>query len=99
MIEGNRISQLNNKVCCSFLQAQQTAKQYEENEALNADEFDPEAQAKIAERIKQANIEANWQAALEHSPEIFGEINMLYVVMEVSSSRLCFLLSDFYFLI
>lgn len=71
---------------CRFLQAQQAAKQYEEIDALNADEFDPEAQAKIAERIRRENIEANMSAAYEHSPEVFGEINMLYVNLEVSLS-------------
>ena len=56
-----------------------------EIDALNENEFDPEAQARIAEQIRQQNVEANYEAAYEHSPEVFGEIIMLYVNLQVSS--------------
>lgn len=68
---------------CSLINAQQAAERQAEIDALNENEFDPEAQARIAERIQQANIQANMEAAMEHSPETFGQVNMLYVRLEV----------------
>ena len=66
-----------------MIQAQQTAQRQAEIDTLNQDEFDPEAQARIAERIQQENIQANMEAAFEHSPEAFGQVSMLYVRLEV----------------
>lgn len=62
-----------------------------ELDALNENEFDPDAQARIEEHIRQANIDANVSAAMEHSPEVFGEVTMLYVKLHVSmhDSFLC----------
>lgn len=71
---------------CSLINAQQAAQRQEEIDALNQDEFDPEAQARIAERIQQENIQANMEAAFEHSPEAFSQVNMLYVRLEASIS-------------
>ena len=67
-----------------MINAQQTAQRQAEIDALNEDEFDPEAQARIAERIQQENIQANMEAAFEHSPEAFGQVSMLYVRLEAS---------------
>lgn len=80
MVDGASLKELN----CSMIQAQQTAQRQEEIDALNQDEFDPEAQARIAERIQQENIQANMEAAFEHSPEAFGQVTMLYVRLEAS---------------
>ena len=52
-------------------------------ELLSADPFDPEAQARIAERIRQAQVEENYQTAYEYMPESFSQVTMLYVDMEV----------------
>ncbi len=52
-------------------------------ELLSADPFDMEAQAKIAERIRQQQVEENYQTAYEHTPEVFSQVTMLYVDMEV----------------
>lgn len=46
------------------------------------DEMDLETQARIAEEIQQKNIQENFEAAIENTPEVFGHINMLYVDMK-----------------
>ncbi|KAI9185977.1 hypothetical protein LWI28_012627 [Acer negundo] len=51
---------------------------------LYADPFDVEAQKKIEAAIRQKGIDENWAAALEHNPEAFARVVMLYVDMEVN---------------
>lgn len=51
---------------------------------LDADPFDVEAQKKIEAAIRQKGIDENWEAALEHNPEAFARVVMLYVDMEVN---------------
>ena len=51
---------------------------------LNADPFDPEYQARIAQTIQQRNIEDNMQAALEYTPESFSRVVMLYLNIKVN---------------
>ncbi|XP_028771502.1 protein DNA-DAMAGE INDUCIBLE 1 [Neltuma alba] len=56
----------------------------EELALLYADPFDVEAQKKIEAAIRQKGIDENWAAALEHNPEAFARVVMLYVDMEVN---------------
>jgi DNA damage-inducible protein 1 len=48
------------------------------------DPLDPEFQRKMYEAIQQQNIQENLEHAMEHSPEVFGTVDMLYVDMTVN---------------
>ncbi|KAH9313238.1 hypothetical protein KI387_028273, partial [Taxus chinensis] len=63
---------------------QQQRQQQEQLALLNADPFDIDAQRKIEEMIRQKNVHENWEIALEHNPESFAGVVMLYVDMEVN---------------
>ncbi|GFS31708.1 ubiquitin family protein [Actinidia rufa] len=51
---------------------------------LRQNPFDVEAQKKIEAAIRQKGIDENWAAAIEHNPEGFARVVMLYVDPEVN---------------
>ena len=52
------------------------------------DPMNPEVQAKLEQAIQQKNIAENFENAIEHNPEAFASVVMLYVDMEVNGSPL-----------
>lgn len=59
--------------------------------ALNDDPFDVEAQKRIEDAIRQENIAANLEAAMEYNPESFARVNISIIML----SRLAELISLF----
>ncbi|CAN6450430.1 unnamed protein product [Victoria cruziana] len=85
MILGEDVDGLQNLLRERHRQRLQLRQQQEEELALlYADPFDVEAQKKIEAMIQQRGIDENWEAALEHNPEAFARVIMLYVDMEVN---------------
>ncbi|KAG5002172.1 hypothetical protein AAZX31_08G326700 [Glycine max] len=84
-ILGNDLNKLQEVLRLRHHQRDELKRQKEEELALlYADPFDVEAQKKIEAAIRQKGIDENWAAALEHNPEAFARVVMLYVDMEVN---------------
>jgi DNA damage-inducible protein 1 len=60
--------------------------QMKQIEALNADPFNIEAQQKIAEAIRMENVNDNMEHAIEHHPEAFARVEMLYIDCVVNNT-------------
>lgn len=56
--------------------------------ALAANPFDAELQKQIEEEIRLENVAANYEAAVEHNPESFGRVVMLYIDCSVNGHPL-----------
>lgn len=55
---------------------------------LPLDPMDPDYQKKLYERIQEENMLANLEQAMEHTPEAFGRVEMLYVKAAVNKEPL-----------
>ena len=56
--------------------------------AIAADPLNPELQTKLEKMIHQANIESNLTQAMEHNPESFASVVMLYVPAVVNGTEI-----------
>jgi DNA damage-inducible protein 1 len=55
-----------------------------EEDRIWSDPDNPENQQKIADRIRQQNVQASMETAMDEMPETFGSVHMLYINIEVN---------------
>eukprot|EP00123_Amoebidium_parasiticum_P011303 comp20635_c0_seq1/m.26710 comp20635_c0_seq1/g.26710 ORF comp20635_c0_seq1/g.26710 comp20635_c0_seq1/m.26710 type:complete len:397 (-) comp20635_c0_seq1:204-1394(-) len=71
------------------LKDEKEATERERNELyrrLAENPFDVDAQRKIEDMIRQENVSQNMMQAMEHNPEAFGSVHMLYIECEVNKT-------------
>jgi len=66
------------------MQQQHRDKELQRFRLLTADSMDVEAQRLIEAEIRQKQVDANMEAAMEFSPESFGTVCMLYINLKVN---------------
>ncbi|KAL1932364.1 hypothetical protein VTP01DRAFT_9420 [Rhizomucor pusillus] len=73
-------------------QLEQSRRQAEQQRAqmlaAGDDPFDIEAQKRIEDAIRQENIAANLEAAMEYNPESFARVTRLYINVEINGQKL-----------
>jgi len=82
---------LNNDIFSVQQWQHQTAQEWQQRVAaeqsrraqMNSNPFSSDNQAQIMEEIRQQQVMENYQQALEHMPEAFGRVVMLYVPMKI----------------
>lgn len=50
--------------------------------------FDEEANKKIEEIIRQENVQNNFRMAQDYNPELFDQIDMLYIECEINKVKM-----------
>lgn len=65
-------------------QSPEMQQQMELNRLASLDPFDPEVQRRIHEIINMQNVQENMEHAVEHAPEVFGHVVMLYINCKVN---------------
>ncbi len=61
-------------------QSPEMQQQMELDRLASLDPFDPDVQRRIHDIINMQNVQENMEHAVEHAPEVFGHVVMLYIV-------------------
>ena len=69
--------------------AAREAERQREHAMLTGDPFDAVNQARIAEHIRATNVDAQYAHAMEHTPEVFASVSMLYIKATVNGREMC----------
>lgn len=75
----------------SFFKLEQASRAFDtpgsNSNVVNApDLMDPDIQTNIEENIRRANIKQSMEMAIEHTPEMFGKVEMLYISCKVNGN-------------